>query len=172
MGNTPNINAFRGQVLQNRTCTTSATTVAGGVFGVLDAMCLADGRAMRGSLKPWLYVLLLPHIATLLLLMLFTLPAAMQHSGFALEILLSPVLLWLMAGTIGWFAYLPHVAEWPSLIAPTAMVLLIIAVCLLSGCHKRHHHSGKRMISLAVWLWFAYGFVLLACSISSSHQAV
>lgn len=75
-------------------------------------------KAMRGSLKPWLNAPLFPHIATLLLLMLFTLPAAMQHSSFTLEILLSLVLLWLMVGTIGWFAYLPHVAGWPSLIAP------------------------------------------------------
>ena len=66
-----------------------------------------------------------------------------------------------MGGTIGWFAYLPHVAEWTSLIIPTFTVLLIIAACLFSGCRKRHGNSGKWLISLAVWLWFAYGFVLL-----------
>jgi len=109
---------------------------------------------MRGSLKTsearfseaktWLNALLLPHIVAV-----------------ELELLLAPVLLWLMSGTIGWFAYLPHVAEWTSLIIPTFTVLLIIAACLFSGCRKRHGNSGKWLISLAVWLWFAYGFVLL-----------
>jgi len=129
---------------------------------------------MRGSLKTsevrfseaktWLNALLLPHIATLVLLMLVALATILGlRDDFAveLELLLAPVLLWLMSGTIGWFAYLPHVAEWASLIIPTFTVLLIIAVCLFSGCRKRHGNSGKWMISLAVWLWFAYGFVLL-----------
>ena len=124
---------------------------------------------MRGSLKTsearfseaktWLNALLLPHIATLVLLMLIA--GGALRADFALEILLAPVLLWLMSGTIGWFAYLPHVAEWTSLIIPTFTVLLIIAACLFSGCRKRHGNSGKWLISLAVWLWFAYGFVLL-----------
>lgn len=124
---------------------------------------------MRGSLKTsearfseaktWLNALLLPHIATLVLLMLIA--GGALRADFALEILLAPVLLWLMGGTIGWFAYLPHVAEWTSLIIPTFTVLLIIAACLFSGCRKRHGNSGKWLISLAVWLWFAYGFVLL-----------
>ena len=124
---------------------------------------------MRGSLKTsearfseaktWLNALLLPHIATLVLLMLIA--GGALRADFALEILLAPVLLWLMGGTIGWFAYLPHVAEWTSLIIPTFTVLLIIAACLFSGCRKRHGNSGNWLISLAVWLWFAYGFVLL-----------
>ena len=129
---------------------------------------------MRGSLKmsearfseakTWLNALLLPHIATLVLLMLVALVTILGlRDDFAveLELLLAPVLLWLMSGTIGWFAYLPHVAEWTSLIIPTFTVLLIIAACLFSGCRKRHGNSGKWLISLAVWLWFAYGFVLL-----------
>ena len=124
---------------------------------------------MRGSLKTsearfskaktWLNALLLPHIATLVLLMLIA--GGALRADFALEILLAPVLLWLMSGTIGWFAYLLHIAEWTSLIIPTFTVLLIIAACLFSGCRKRHGNSGKWLISLAVWLWFAYGFVLL-----------
>ena len=129
---------------------------------------------MRGSLKTseasfseaktWLNALLLPHIATLVLLMLVALVTILGlRDDFAveLELLLAPVLLWLMSGTIGWFAYLPHIAEWTSLIIPTFTVLLMIAACLFSGCRKRHRNSGKWMISLAVWLWFAYGFVLL-----------
>ena len=129
---------------------------------------------MRGSLKTsearfseaktWLNALLLPHIATLVLLMLVALVTILglrDDFAVALELLLAPVLLWLMSGTIGWFAYLPHVAEWTSLIIPTFTVLLIIAACLFSGCRKRHGNSGKWLISLAVWLWFAYGFVLL-----------
>ena len=74
---------------------------------------------MRGSLKTsearfseaktWLNALLLPHIATLVLLMLVA--GGALRADFALEILLAPVLLWLMGGTIGWFAYLPHLAE-------------------------------------------------------------
>ncbi|WP_455017660.1 hypothetical protein [Kingella oralis] len=80
---------------------------------------------MRGSLKTsevrfseaktWLNALLLPHIATLVLLMLVALATILGlRDDFAveLELLLAPVLLWLMSGTIGWFAYLPHVAEW------------------------------------------------------------
>lgn len=43
-GKNHTVHAFRGKVLQNRTHTTSATTITGGVFGVLDVMCLADGR--------------------------------------------------------------------------------------------------------------------------------
>ena len=108
--------------------------------------------------------LLLPHIATLVLLMLVALAMILGlRADFTLELelLLAPALLWLMGGTIGWFAYLPHLAEWTDLIAPTTIVLLIIAVCLFSGCRKRHGNSGKWLISLAVWLWFAYGFVLL-----------
>ena len=129
---------------------------------------------MRGSLKTseasfseaktWLNVLLLPHIATLVLFMLVAFAAFLGlRDDFAveLELLLAPALLWLMGGTIGWFVYLPHVAEWIDLIAPTLIVLLIIAVCLFSGCRKRHRNSGKWMISFAIWLWFAYGFVLL-----------
>ena len=124
---------------------------------------------MKGSLKTseasfseaqtWLDALLLPHIATLVLLMLIA--GGALRADFALEILLAPVLLWLMGGTIGWFAYLPHLAEWTDLIAPTTVVLLIIAACLFSGCRKRHGNSGKWLVSLALWLWFAYGFVLL-----------
>ena len=127
---------------------------------------------MRGSLKTseasfseaktWLNALLLPHIATLVLLMLVAFAAFLElRADLILELLLAPVLLWLMSGTIGWFAYLLHIAEWTSLIIPTFTVLLIIAVFLFSGCRKRHGNSGKWLISLAVWLWFAYGFVLL-----------
>lgn len=43
-GENHTVHAFRGKVLQNRTCTTSATTVAGGVFSVSDTTCLTDGR--------------------------------------------------------------------------------------------------------------------------------
>ena len=106
---------------------------------------------MRGSLKTsearfskaktWLNALLLPHIATLVLLMLVAFAAFLElRADLILELLLAPVLLWLMSGTIGWFAYLPHVAEWTSLIIPTFTVLLIIAACLFSGCrpHLRH----------------------------------
>ena len=129
---------------------------------------------MRGSLKTsearfseaktWLNALLLPHIATLVLLMLVALAMILGlRDNFAveLELLLAPALLWLMGGTIGWFAYLPHLAEWTDLIAPTTVVLLIIAACLFSGYRKRHGNSGKWLVSLALWLWFAYGFVLL-----------
>ena len=127
---------------------------------------------MRGSLKTseasfseaktWLNALLLPHIATLVLLMLVAFAAFLElRADLILELLLAPVLLWLMSGTIGWFAYLPHLAEWTDLIAPTTVVLLIIAACLFSGCRKRHGNSGKWLVSLALWLWFAYGFVLL-----------
>lgn len=42
-GENHTVHAFRGKVLQNRTCTTSATTVAGGVFSVSDTTCLTDG---------------------------------------------------------------------------------------------------------------------------------
>lgn len=42
-GKNHTVHAFRGKVLQNRTCTTSATTVTGGVFSVSDTACLADG---------------------------------------------------------------------------------------------------------------------------------
>ena len=117
---------------------------------------------MKGSLKPWLNALLLPHIATLVLLMLVAFAAVLElRTDLILELLLAPVLLWLMGGTIGWFAYLPHLAEWTDLIAPTTVVLLIIVACLFSGCRKRHSNSGKWLVSLALWLWFAYGFVLL-----------
>ena len=122
---------------------------------------------MRGSLKTneasfseaktWLNALLLPHIATLVLLMLVAFAAFLELRAD----LILDLLLWLMSGTIGWFAYLLHIAEWTSLIIPTFTVLLIIAACLFSGCRKRHGNSGKWLISLAVWLWFAYGFVLL-----------
>nr|WP_314484921.1 hypothetical protein [uncultured Kingella sp.] len=118
--------------------------------------------AMKGSLKPWLNALLLPHIATLVLFMLVVGAAFLKlRADLSLELLLAPVLLWLMGGTIGWFAYLPHLAEWTDLIAPTTVVLLIIAACLFSGYRKRHGNSGKWLVSLALWLWFAYGFVLL-----------
>ena len=79
---------------------------------------------MRGSLKTsearfseaktWLNALLLPHIATLVLLMLVALAMILGlRAAFTLELelLLAPALLWLMGGTIGWFAYLPHLAE-------------------------------------------------------------
>jgi hypothetical protein len=79
---------------------------------------------MRGSLKTsearfseaktWLNALLLPHIATLVLLMLVALAMILGlRADFTLELelLLAPALLWLMGGTIGWFAYLPHLAE-------------------------------------------------------------
>ena len=86
---------------------------------------------MKGSLKPWLNALLLPHIATLVLFMLVAGAAFLKlRADLALELLLAPVLLWLMGGTIGWFDYLPHIAERTSLIIPTFTVLLIIAVCL------------------------------------------
>ena len=120
---------------------------------------LKTSEASFSEAKTWLDALLLPHIATLVLLMLIA--GGALRADFALEILLAPVLLWLMGGTIGWFAYLPHLAEWASLIIPTFTVLLIIAVCLFSGCRKRHGNSGKWLVSLALWLWFAYGFVLL-----------
>lgn len=120
---------------------------------------LKTSEASFSEAKTWLDALLLPHIATLVLLMLIA--GGALRADFALEILLAPVLLWLMGGTIGWFAYLPHLAEWTDLIAPTTVVLLIIAACLFSGCRKRHGNSGKWLVSLALWLWFAYGFVLL-----------
>ena len=74
---------------------------------------------MRGSLKTsearfseaktWLNALLLPHIATLVLLMLVAFAAFFElRADLILELLLAPVLLWLMSGTIGWFDY-PHV---------------------------------------------------------------
>ena len=79
---------------------------------------------MRGSLKTsearfseaktWLNALLLPHIATLVMLMLVALAMILGlRADFTLELelLLAPALLWLMGGTIGWFAYLPHLAE-------------------------------------------------------------
>ena len=120
---------------------------------------LKTSEASFSEAKTWLDALLLPHIATLVLLMLIA--GGALRADFALEILLAPVLLWLMGGTIGWFAYLPHLAEWTDLIAPTTVVLLIIAACLFSGYRKRHGNSGKWLVSLALWLWFAYGFVLL-----------
>ena len=123
---------------------------------------LKTSKASFSEAKTWLNVLLLPHIATLVLLMLIVSAAVLElHADWVLALLLAPVLLWLMGSTIGWFDYLPHIAERPSLIIPTFTVLLIIAVCLFSGCLKRHRHSGKWLLSLAVWLWFAYGFVLL-----------
>lgn len=125
---------------------------------------LKTSKARFSEAKTWLNALLLLHIATLVLLMLVALAMILGlRDDFAveLELLLAPALLWLMGGTIGWFAYLPHVAEWASLIIPTFTVLLIIAVCLFSGCRKRYRNSGKWMISFAIWLWFAYGFVLL-----------
>ena len=123
---------------------------------------LKTSEARFSKAKTWLNTLLLPHIATLVLLMLVAFAAFLElRADLILELLLAPVLLWLMGGTIGWFAYLPHIAEWTSLIIPTFTVSLIIAVCLFSGCRKRHRNSGKWMISFAIWLWFAYGFVLL-----------
>ena len=105
---------------------------------------LKTSEARFSKAKTWLNTLLLPHIATLVLFMLVAFAAFLElRADLILELLLAPVLLWLMGGTIGWFAYLPHIAEWTSLIIPTFTVLLIIAVCLFSGCRKRHRNSGK-----------------------------
>ena len=70
---------------------------------------------MRGSLKTsearfskaktWLNALLLPHIATLVLLMLVAFAAFLElRADLILELLLAPVLLWLRSGKIGWLA--------------------------------------------------------------------
>ena len=69
---------------------------------------LKTSKASFSEAKTWLNVLLLPHIATLVLLMLIASAAVLElHADWVLALLLAPVLLWLMGGTIGWFDYLP-----------------------------------------------------------------
>ena len=68
---------------------------------------LKTSKASFSEAKTWLNVLLLPHIATLVLLIASA--AVLElHADWVLALLLAPVLLWLMGGTIGWFDYLPH----------------------------------------------------------------
>ncbi|MBH5329884.1 hypothetical protein H9Q10_09425 [Eikenella sp. S3360] len=120
---------------------------------------------MPTIMKVWLKTILLPHLCSLLLLELFVLPHAVPllWSGKAalpeaLSALFSPLLLWLLGGTLAWrgvFAF-PNIP-----LEYTVAVLLIIAAALLAGCLKRHTATGRRLVSFALWLWFAYGLLVL-----------
>ncbi len=120
---------------------------------------------MPTIMKLWLKTLLLPHLYTLLLLVLITLPNSIMlvlngKAGLleALPLPFSPLLLWLLGGTAAWLG----VFAFPN-IPPeyTVSVLSIIAAALIAGCLKRRTATGRRLVSFALWLWFAYGFLVL-----------
>ena len=112
---------------------------------------------MPTIMKPWLKTLLLPHLYTLLLLVLITLPNSVMLLE-ALPLPFSPLLLWGLGGTAAWLG----VFAFPN-IPPeyTVSVLSIIAAALIAGCLKRRTATGRRLESFALWLWFAYGFLVL-----------
>lgn len=120
---------------------------------------------MPTILKPWLKTLLLPHLYTLLLLVLITLPNSVMlllngKAGLfeVLSLPFSTLLLWVLGGTAAWLG----VFAFPN-IPPeyTVSVLSIIAAALIAGCMKRRTATGRRLVSFALWLWFAYGFLVL-----------
>ena len=117
---------------------------------------------MPTIMKPWLKTLLLPHLYTLLLLVLITLPNSIMlllngKTGLleALSLPFSPLLLWVLGGTAAWLG-VPNIPP-----EYTVSVLSIIAAALIAGCLKRRTATGRRLISFALWLWFAYGFLVL-----------
>lgn len=130
---------------------------------------------MPTIMKLWLKTLLLPHLYTLLLLVLITLPNSIMlvlngKAGLleALPLPFSPLLLWLLGGTAAWLG----VFAFPN-IPPeyTVSVLSIIAAALIAGCLKRRTATGRRLVSFALWLlvclWlFGAGFagMRICCS--------
>ena len=120
---------------------------------------------MPTIMKPWLKTLLLPHLYTLLLLVLITLPNSVMlllngKAGLfeVLSLPFSTLLLWMLGGTAAWlgaFTFPNIPSEY------TISVLSIIAAALIAGCLKRRTATGRRLISFALWLWFAYGFLVL-----------
>ncbi|OAM31126.1 hypothetical protein A7P95_01090 [Eikenella longinqua] len=99
---------------------------------------------MPTIMKAWLKTILLPHLCSLLLLELFVLPHAVPllWSGKAalpeaLSALFSPLLLWLLGGTLAWrgvFAFPNMPPEY------TVAVLLIIAAALFALPETAHRH--------------------------------
>lgn len=116
-------------------------------------------------MKPWLKTLLLPHLYTLLLLVLITLPNSVMlllngKAGLfeVLSLPFSTLLLWVLGGTAAWLGAFTFPNIPPEY---TISVLSIIAAALIAGCLKRRTATGRRLVSFALWLWFAYGFWVL-----------
>ena len=120
---------------------------------------------MPPILKSWLKTILLPHLCTLLLMVLIILPHTMtmlRHGEIGLPeafaMLLAQLPLWLLCATLGWYGVLifPNVPP-----EYTIAVLSAIAAMLIAGYLKRHSATGRCLVSLALWLWTAYGFLML-----------
>lgn len=97
------------------------------------------------KMKSYLKIFLLPHFLTMLLL----LPAAP---------------LWLMGGIAGFYITYPdHIDALNLRYIMNYGLILEVILCFLgiSLCSLRHQ-LGLYCFSVAVWLWFAFGFLCLS----------
>ncbi len=76
-------------------------------------------------------------------------------------LLLPAAPLWLLGGVAGLAGALPYLETW-EITATVAAVLLLIAAVAAAGWKQRRKAAGRRLVSLAVWLWFALGFFCLS----------
>lgn len=75
-------------------------------------------------------------------------------------LLLPAAPLWLLGGVAGLAGALPYL-ETRGAVA-VAAVLILIAAAAAAGWKLRRKTAGRRLVSFAVWLWFALGFFCLS----------
>ncbi|EET44494.1 hypothetical protein NEISICOT_01712 [Neisseria sicca ATCC 29256] len=98
---------------------------------------------MNSKTKQWLSILLMPHILTALLL----------GPG---------MLIYFMGGIFGVYLIFPYLGQGRYFDNLIYIGLPIVFITLILGFVLRNKLIGRRLVSLAIYLWFVIGFLCLS----------